>query len=112
MNKEFQESFTKCPSAIAISIDTNEEFKVLTDSELDDIEGIFLDRSISISFQSNVDGNFCIQWRLEGKQKMLTLEVTESHDEDLKEVKKFIQTFLIKSLKHRESGESRIEKFL
>jgi hypothetical protein len=42
---------------------------------------------------------------MEGKHKMMFLEVTQSHDEDLREVKKFTEKFLVESLKSKASGD-------
>lgn len=107
LNDAFKEEFIQCPSAIGVSIKFNEKFKVLDFSQLDDMENKYSDieRSILISFQSTVDEKFFIRWRLKDKIKMLTLEVEESHGEDLKEVEGFLTNFLMKSLVNGETGE-------
>lgn len=107
LNESFKESFYNNPEAIGVSIILNEKFRVLEDSELDEIEEKYSnpEKSILISLQSNIDQKFSILWRLKGKNKILILEVNQSQSEDLKEAKKFIEKFLTESLMRGESGE-------
>lgn len=106
-SEEFRKVFYDSPSAIGISLKFNEEFKILSDLQLDDIEKKFCEnkKSILISIQSNVDQKFTILWRLEGKKKLLILEVVESYDEDLSAGHEFTINFLIKSLMQGDAGE-------
>jgi hypothetical protein len=105
INEKFREIFYGCPDAIGISIQYNEEFKLLSDSQLGDMEDKYLkERPILISFQSNVDLKFFIRWRMGKKQKMLILEVEESHEEDLNTIREFTMDFLLTSIKNGLSG--------
>lgn len=103
---EFIQAFYECPEAIGIAITFNEEFKLLDDLQLEAIEDKYSNpkKSILISFQSTIDHKFFMRWRGEGKNKMLTLEVTEAYHEYLKEVEEFTRNFILKSLENRESG--------
>lgn len=107
MSNKFQNAFYSHLSAIGIFIKFNEKFDLPTDSQLSDLVEKYNDfsRSILISFQSNVDYKFFFRWRVKGKYKFLTLEVTENYEEDLNAVEEFLRIFLISCLVKGESGE-------
>lgn len=112
ISEKFKESFSLNSKIIGILINFNEEFKLLTQNQLDEMEAKYFDvnRSILISFHSNVDQKFFIRWKFENK--MVILEVINDHDEDLRVVGDFTRNFLLKSLKNGDSGEFKKLKFL
>jgi hypothetical protein len=104
-NKKFRETFYACPNAIGIFIQYNEHFALLSNFHLNEMEAkYFNEKPILISFQSKIDQKFFIRWRMRGKQKMLILEVEESHETNLDVVKDFTMDFLLTSIKNGQSG--------
>lgn len=110
MDENFRVAFYSRSTAIGISIYFNEEFKFLDDTQLDEIEKKYSNdqRQIFILLKSNIDQKFSIQWHMKEKKKMLILEVTEDHGENLNEIMEFTSRFLMKSLQLGESGESNL----